>query len=724
MHLRFKVFAVPLLGPGAICYHKYMPNATRQTPDKLPLESIAGVGPRLAKVLLEMKIETVGDLLAHYPLRYLDLGTVKEIARVREGDEVTVVGLVKEAQLRRGYRGRMTILTVGVFDGTGYVEAVWFNQAYVADKLPIGTKVALSGRVTRKYGRLQLAAPFYDVIEEEQTGQGLNTGRIIPVHPATAKLSAARIRRLIKKALEQHLPLVEDNLPVEIVRRYGLVSGRQAVAEVHFPSSRDALQAARKRLVFEEFFWLELGLALRKQWLSGSAKGIAHQISGNLLNRFYKDLPWRLTPDQQRALKDIRSDMESERPMHRLLYGEVGSGKTVVAAAAAIMAIEGGRQAALMAPTEVLAEQHYLKLREPLENLGLKVFLALGRAKDAERRALKSLLAEGTADIVIGTHALIQDKVRFDRLGLVIIDEQHRFGVRQRLGLRSKGDNPDMLVLTATPIPRTLALTLYGDLDISTLMERPGGRSLEGHVKTRFLTEQQREQAYRLIKKEAAAGRRAYVICPLVDESDKLAVKSVLKEADRLANEVFVDLRVGLLHGRLPSEQKEMVMSAFRGGDIDILIATTVIEVGVDVPEATVILIEHAERFGLSQLHQLRGRVGRGQWPSICLLLGDLATPEARARIDAILTTADGFKLAEADLNIRGEGQLFGLRQSGLPDLKLAKLTKHIKALEAARREAFAVVAADQTLTTPQNRILKAELKRRFAGSFEWLMSG
>ncbi|MDP1808473.1 MAG: ATP-dependent DNA helicase RecG, partial [Actinomycetota bacterium] len=685
----------------------------------LPLEAVEGIGPKLAKVLADMGLVSVTDLLEHYPHRYLDLSTVKEIGHVREGDEVTVVGEVKDVQRRGARFGRTRVLNVTVFDGTGYISGVWFNQDWIEGKLPPGTTVAFSGRAVWRFNQLQIQNPFYDVLDEEQRGAGVHAGRIIPIHPATAKVSAARIRRLVRVALDRFLPEVKEVLPADLRDRYGLMTIDEALGQIHFPAGREALGAARKRLIFDEFFRLELGLALRKCYLADKATGISHKVSGRLLNNFYAALPWRLTADQQRALKDIKADMAAPRPMHRLLLGEVGSGKTVVAAAAMLMAVESGYQAALMAPTEVLAEQHYIKLREPLEALGLKVVLILGGQTAATRRGARAAVVAGDIDIVIGTHSLVQEKVDFARLGLVVIDEQHRFGVRQRLDLRAKGDSPDMLVLTATPIPRTLAMTLYGDLDISMLTERPGGRTVAGHVSTKYISEGRREQAYKLIRREVAAGRRAFIVCPLIDESDKLEVKSVLQEAEQLKNNVFSDLRVGLLHGRMPSVEKEAVMRSFRSGELEILIATTVIEVGIDVPEATVMLIEHAERFGLSQLHQLRGRVGRGEWKSYCLLTGNIKTDDAKARVKAIMEISDGFALAEADLAIRGEGQLFGLRQSGLPDLKLAKLTKHAKALETARREAFALIEADPMLAKPRHKALKSELRRRFAGNLE-----
>jgi ATP-dependent DNA helicase RecG len=692
--------------------------------EEISVEEIEGVGPKLAHILGEMGISSVYDLLHHYPHRYIDLATVKKVTEVIEGDEVTVVGRVVEISARSGRQRRVRILTAVVDDGTGWINAVWFNQNYIADRLRAGMTVALSGKVSRRFGGPQIQTPFYDILDEEREDQPVNTGRIIPVHPAGAKLSAARMRGLIAKALRQFGGAVAEPLPDELRSRYGLPLLPEALRLIHFPAGREALLSARKRFIFEEFFFLQLGLALRKHRLTDQTPGIGHQVDGRLLERFYADLPWRLTADQQLALEEIRRDMEAAVPMQRLLLGEVGSGKTVVAAAAILMAAESSRQAALMAPTEVLAEQHYIKLRQPLEDLGLGVCLLMGGQTAAQRNPAIARIAAGEVDVVIGTHALIQDKVDFADLGLAVIDEQHRFGVRQRLGLRAKGSTPDMLVLTATPIPRTLALTLYGDLDVSTLRERPGGRSVADHITTKYVIESRRQSAYALIRREVKAGRRAYIVCPLVDESDKVDAKSVMGEAEHLQRDVFPDLRVGLLHGRMSSAEKEQVMTAFRRGELEVLISTTVIEVGIDVPEATVILIEHAERFGLSQLHQLRGRVGRGEWASYCLLTGDLKTDDSRARVKALLKIQDGFKLAEADLEIRGEGEILGARQSGLPDLKLAKLTKHADALDKARREAFAIIEDDPRLERAEHRALRAELRRRFSGGIDWLMSG
>lgn len=687
----------------------------------MPIDSVPGIGPRTVSALSAMGIDTVDALLRHYPHRYLDLQTQKQLSRIKEGDEVTVVGTVKDTQTRLARSGRTNILTVTIFDGTGYLDAVWFNQNYIAGRVLPGKTVAFSGKANWRAGRLQMNGPLYDVLEEG--AQAHNTGRIIPMHPATAQVSAVRIRKLIKEALNRFASDAPETLPDSLLAKYRMPGLVEALWSIHFPSDRESLRGARKRLIFEELFYLQLGLASRKYWASGSVKGMSHVGKGELAGRFVSGLPWELTEDQGTAISEITADLQGERPMHRLLLGEVGSGKTVVAAAAMLTVVECDRQAVLMAPTEVLAEQHFFKLAGPLAELGLRVELLTGGRKAGEKRTAVAA-ASGVADVVIGTHSLIQDGVDFGRLGLVVIDEQHKFGVNQRLKLRGKGENPDLLVMTATPIPRTMALTLYGDLDVSVLKGRPGGRALGDQIKTVHLSEARRERAYELIRREARAGRRSYIICPLVDESDKLEAKAVLGEAERLREEIFPDLSVGILHGRLHRTEKEKVMSDFRDGGIDVLISTTVVEVGIDVPEATVIVIEHAERFGLSQLHQLRGRVGRGEAQSYCVLFGDLKTPDSRARIDAVVRVSDGFELAEADLEIRGEGQLFGERQSGLPDLKLAQLTKHMSALRAARKEAFTIIATDPELLRPEHDRLREEMGHRFADSLEWLRGG
>lgn len=682
------------------------------------LLALPGVGWQSLKELAKLGIKTVSDLLTYYPARYLDLSTICLVSQAQEGKEATFVGKIKQVEKRKSRKG-LTIFTAYLFDGSGYLEAVWFNQDYLAKTFTVGMEVAFSGKPQWRLGRWQLTNPAYDILEVG-TQEAVNTGRIVPIYRASSRFSTVRLRKLINKALKQCLPLPEI-LPPDILEKYKLLSLTEAIKQIHFPDSKEQLKAARVRLIFDEFFVLELGLALKKRHWQQNSQGITHHLDKAKVKAFLQALPFSLTGDQKQALADIEKDLKAKHPMHRLLLGEVGSGKTVVALAAVVMAISGGCQAALMAPTEILAEQHFVNITKG-PSFG-KVALLTGSLPEKQKEQLYQQIADGQIDLVVGTHALIQEKVKFKQLGLVIIDEQHRFGVQQRLALRFKGKQPDVLVMTATPIPRSLSLTLYGDLDVSELRERPGGRHLKESIKTVIIPESQREKAYALIRKEVQAGRQAYIICPLIDESDKLELKSVTQEAAHLTKKVFAGFNVGFLHGKLKPQEKEEIMTAFRQGKLNILIATTVIEVGVDVPNASVMLIEHADRFGLAQLHQLRGRVGRGPYRSWCLLFSGMANETSRKRLEAFAATEDGFALAEADLKLRGEGQLFGQRQSGLSDLKLASLTKHFKILQAACREAFSLVAsAQKRRQLKDNEALRALLKQKFSGQLDWLI--
>lgn len=684
------------------------------------LTALKGVGIFSLKELQKLDVNTAWDLLTHYPYRYLNLSTVMAIGQAREGLETTFIGEVKDVEKRKSRQG-LTIVTVVIFDGSGYLQGVWFNQDYLVKTFKAGLKVAFSGKPKWRFGCWQITTPAYDILDKESS-EAVNTGRLVPVYKATAKLSSVRLRRLINTALKQFLPLPET-LPESIRAKYKLLPFNEALQQIHFPDSKEQYKAARLRLIFDEFFILELGLAMKKKYYQLQQQGIAHQLNEEKIQAFIKSLPFTLTKDQQQAVADIKNDLQQKQPMHRLLLGEVGSGKTVVALIAMVMVASSGYQTALMAPTEILAEQHFLNLKKLLpKSLAAKRFALLTSSlTDKQKEEAYKRIKAGEVSIVVGTHALIQEKVNFKKLGLVIIDEQHRFGVQQRLALRFKGREPDVLVMTATPIPRSLSLTLYGDLDVSELRERPGGRGLKEMVTTKLISEEQRYKAYELIKKEIKAGGQAYIICPLVDESDKLALKSVTQEAAFLTKEVFADFKVGFLHGKLKTQEKEEIMVAFRQGKLDILIATTVIEVGVDVPNATVMLIEHADRFGLAQLHQLRGRVGRGAKRSWCLLFNGSQNNAAKKRLQAFVNSEDGFSLAEIDLQLRGEGQLFGERQTGLPDLKLAQLTKHFKVLTIARREAFKLVEQNQH---KNNQVLMFMLRQKFKGQLNWLMSG
>jgi ATP-dependent DNA helicase RecG len=705
----------------------------------ISVAEVKGLAGKRAVKLAEAGIASVADLLLHAPRRYVDRSRVLGVNELPLGEEVTAIGTITSVKLRR-VRGRLTIVDAALFDGDSYLFAVWFNQAFRARQLSEGAEVALSGKVERYRGRLQMSSPDVDVLD--RPGESLVTGRVVPVHPAVGGVPPGHLRRAIHNALRRSRPL-SDPLPPGTLDRLDLVPRDVAIGDVHFPETLDAAEAARRRLVFDELFRLEVALAMRKHRQIEDAKGISHEIGGALVQRFIDGLPYPLTRAQREVIDEIGSDLARAHPMHRLLQGEVGSGKTVVAVASLLAAVEGGYQGAVMAPTEVLAEQHYLNVRGLIDGAGLSpaydsglgmddlfagneggVRLALLTAnnatvnyRDASRAEVLEDIGRGAVDIVVGTHALIQEGVAFSGLGLAVVDEQHRFGVHQRISLRDKGGSmdPDLLIMTATPIPRTLSMTLYGDLDVSVIDEMPPGRS---PVATRWVRPGDQGVAYDLIRSEVASGRQAFVVCPLVEESDKVYAASATAEYERL-REVFTDLRLGLIHGQMRPREKEEVMAAVRAGDIDVLVATTVIEVGIDVPNATVMLIEDADRFGLSQLHQLRGRVGRGEHSATCVLVADPTTTEGERRIAAMVETTDGFRLAEEDLAIRGQGTVFGARQAGMADLKLADILTDFPTLVEARREAFALVDGDPQLIDHPD--LATEIRRLLGEDVEWL---
>lgn len=680
---------------------------------------IKGVGDTLRAYLGDLGIHTIEDLLYHFPRRYLDRSKLARIVDVREGETVTVVGKVVDVR-EFTTANRRRILNVGISDSSSVIFGVWFNQPYHAARLQAGTTVAFSGKTEFRYGKFQMVNPAYDILDESGDGsEAIHTGRIIPLHPASAQLSSARLRRLIWNALEA-LPEISDPLPPSILARYHLPGRAEALRAIHFPSGREPLVRARRRMIFEELMVIQTGLALFKRRRESELQGIAYPAPGQLIQEFTASLPFQLTQSQRRAFAEIAGDMHKPFPMNRLLQGEVGSGKTLVALLALLLAVQGGRQGALMAPTEVLAEQHYRTITGFLTGMpAVKVELLTGGARAASRKESLRRITGGEVDLVVGTHALIQEEVVFADLGLAVVDEQHRFGVRQRVMLKAKGEVPDVLIMTATPIPRTLSLTLYGDLEISTLTELPAGR---GEVITKALDADQRESAYALMEREMDRERQIFVVCPLVESSPRLEAKAAEAEA-RALRKRFAGRSVGLLHGQMRKEDKDNAMQDFRDHRTQLLVATTVIEVGIDIPNASVMLVENADRFGLSQLHQLRGRIGRGGHRSYAIFIFEGKTPESQARRKAIEQMRDGFRLAEADLEMRGEGQLFGARQSGLPDLRIAKLRRDMKILLAAREEAFRLVSADPQLRRPEHRLLREEVQSRFAGTgqLEWL---
>ena len=678
----------------------------------IPVAELKGVGEKKAEGLEIMGIRTVLDLLTHYPRRYLDRTRQTSIVEMKEHDEAMVLATVKRVQSRRT-RQRRAMVDVDVFDGSSYLHVVFFNQPWRAKQLSVGTQAVFFGKMERYKGRPQMTNPVVDLV-------GDRTGKIVPIYAQSEKAGLAtwELAGFIEEALARAGPMA-DPLPEEWRDRLDVVDRTWAFRAIHNPESMAAAQAARRRLVVDELLRLQLALVMRKRAIERESKGIRHVVDGELVRRFHDGLPFPLTGAQRRAIAEIAADLAGIHPMHRLLQGDVGSGKTLVAVTALLMAVQGGFQGAFMAPTEVLAEQHGLSVRHVLGRLTvpdegtltgdrpLRVELITNRTAAGERSRILGGLADGTVDLLIGTHALLEEKVAFRALGVSVIDEQHRFGVEQRAALRGKGDDPDVLVMTATPIPRTAAMTVYGDLDVTVLDEMPPGRS---PVVTHWARgELEMAEAYGRVESEVAAGRQAYVVCPLVEESEKVAAKAATVEFARLSGEVWPGLRLALLHGQMPSKEKEAVMASFRAGELDVLVATTVIEVGIDVPNATVMIIEDADRFGMAQLHQLRGRVGRGGDQSWCYLLGAAATPDAEERLSAIERSTDGFELAEVDLEIRGEGTVLGTRQKGQSDLKLASLRRDKEWVGRAREVAFAIVDADPTLATQD--VLREELR-------------
>jgi ATP-dependent DNA helicase RecG len=668
---------------------------------------VKGVGPARAEQLARLGLRTVEDLFYHQPHRYEDRSQLATIASLRPGLEQTTQGVVLALSEKRYGRHQFV---AALSDDTGVLQAIWFGQRYLRRVIHRGTRLIVHGKIERA-GVLQMLVEEHEVLtgDEDDT---LHTGRIVPMHPATEGLSPRVLRSIIARALDQYLDALPELLPPEIRKQYGLVSRREAVRSLHFPASTDEAVAARRRLAFDELLVLQLGVLMRKRAIHTVAKGIRYAQGDGLLARFVATLPYQLTAAQRRVLDEVTGDLYSPQPMNRLLQGDVGSGKTVVAAAALWLCVGGGYQGALMAPTEILAEQHYLTIRRLLEPLGVRFALVTGGAKRQDRDRIRGALAAGDVDVAVGTHALLEEGVGFKQLGLVVVDEQHKFGVMQRAELRQKGVHPDVLVMTATPIPRTLSMTLYGDLDVSVIDEMPPGR---GTIKTYVRGPDKRPEVYRWARQQVDSGHRAYVVCPLIEESDKLQAEAAIHLADRLRAESFAGVALGLLHGRMRPDEKDEVMEQFRTGAIRVLVATPVIEVGIDVAEATIMIVEDADRFGLAQLHQLRGRVGRGPQTSFCILLSSATTDAARIRLNTMDQTCDGFIIAQKDLELRGPGELMGTRQHGLPDLRIADLLVDAPVLQEAHQEAGHLLEDDPNLSRPEYDELRHEVRRRFA---------
>jgi ATP-dependent DNA helicase RecG len=692
-----------------------------------PVKYVKGVGPRIADLLAAKGIHTVGDLLYYLPFRYEDRLNPRGISELRPGEMATVVGEVRNSGLFRSRRMPIFQLTVG--QGRARLRCLWFNATYLEDKFKPGQMIALYGKVEedQRSRELQIMQPQFEILGDasgdgengagKKAAESLEIGRIVPIYESVGqgRLTPRWFRRAIRTALDNLTAELPEPLPAAVRARLGLISPRAAFWNVHWPEPGESFQdlqswrtPAHIRMIFDELFFVELGLELKRREQKAQA-GIAFALDDRVRAAIKKILPFHPTAAQKRVLKEIAADMERPYPMRRLLQGDVGSGKTIVGFEAAIIAIENGCQVALMAPTEILAQQHYFSARRILESAGYRIVLLTGSLEADRKREVRRHIAGGNAQLVIGTHALLEEKVEFAKLGLVIVDEQHRFGVMQRLKLMRKsaagGDDtrggaaasaaspaePDVLVMTATPIPRTLALTLYGDLDLSVLDELPPGRT---PIATHSVADDQSPRVWEFVRKQVTAGHQAYVVYPVIAENEESELKAAIKMFRELSGQVFAELKVGLLHGRLDSELKEQVMSMFQKGELQILVATTVIEVGVDVPNATVMVIEHAERFGLAQLHQLRGRIGRGAAKSHCILMtGGKVSEEAQRRLDAMVKTNDGFQIAELDLELRGPGEFFGTRQAGMPSFHVANIIRDAQLLEVAKREAAAVLA-------------------------------
>lgn len=676
-----------------------------------PVQYAKGVGPQRAALLKKLGVLTLQDLFHHYPRRYEDRAHIKNISEMIVGRQETVIGAVQKVSLQRFRRG-ISLVQVTAGDATGVVHCCWFNQPYMKDRFKPGDTLYW-------FGRLQLdrrKKPVFYNPEYEFAAEGeenIHMGRIVPVYPLTEGLAQRTLRSVLWQFLEQHGASAAEDLPASMLSRMGLPEKREALKHIHFPDNAAVWRAARERLAFEELLYFQLALAVRKASARKTPRGFSHQTRGEKLLAFLNGLPFKLTGAQERVINQIRHDMGSAFPMNRLVQGDVGSGKTVVGAAAAMMCLDSRRQTAFMAPTEILAEQHHRSLSQLLGGLGVRVGLLTGSLDGAKRRRLLSAVAGGIVDVLVGTHALIEEGVAFAGLGLVIIDEQHKFGVAQRERLREKGSRPDVLVMTATPIPRTLALTLYGDLDESVIDELPPGRQ---KIKTHWIKNDKLASAYQFLRKQVQQGRQAYIVYPLVEESEKVSSKAVLSMHRHLAEKIFPDLRVGLLYGKMPADQKEETMNAFAKGQIQVLVSSSVIEVGIDVPNATVMLVENAERFGLAQLHQLRGRIGRGRHASTFVLVSETKSEEGYQRLKILEESQDGFRIAEEDLKLRGPGEFFGVRQHGMPELKLASLVTDRKLLETACAEAQALLRRDKDLIHPENKALAETLHRRYQG--------
>ena len=709
-----------------------------------PLQYIKGVGPKRAEALANLGIHSIKDLFSYFPRGYLDRSQIVRITDLRmyveKGEPVTIFAEVYRQEARRTRRGNKLIFLLTVKDESGFLTCVWFEGfQWLKNAFENGEFLALSAiPILDKLNRPQFVHPQYDRLksaeeDEPDWGKLFNTGSIIPKYRSSAELEKVGLdsrgfRRIIRNAVDHHLSVVDETLSLEIMQRHDICDEKLALRCIHFPGNFQELEIARRRLKFEELFFLQLMLALRKRNVQQQLRRLTYNVESKLAHQLVHSLHFELTKAQRKVLREIVDDLKSPYPMNRLLQGDVGSGKTIVALCAALIAVENGLQVAFMAPTEILAEQHYQTLTEFLKGLSVNVRLLVGGQRKKLREDVLEDIRQGSAHIVVGTHALVEEKVEFMNLGLVIVDEQHRFGVMQRASLRSKGINPDVLIMTATPIPRTLAMTLYGDLEVSVIDEMPANRK---PIRTALRTDKQKVRVYEFVKGEIQHGRQAYIVFPLIEESEKVDLKAATKEYEHLQQNVFPEYKLGLLHGRMKSDAKEEVMQKFKKGEIHILVSTTVIEVGIDIPNASVMLIENAERFGLAQLHQLRGRVGRSADQSYCILIADYGwfdahvkgmdisnirdeKEHARTRLETMVQTVDGFKIAEVDLKLRGPGEFFGTQQSGVPELHIANLIDDSELVTQAHKEAFSLIKNDPYLRQKENESIKKHFEEEF----------
>lgn len=684
------------------------------------IQYLKGVGPRRAEQLARLSISTIYDLLYYLPKRYEDRRESVLVKNVQPEKNYIIKGMIKRHGIWKSKKG-MLIYEMVVNDGTGSVHAVWYNQPYLRKCFKIGEEIILYGKV-EKFKNLQITHPDYEILKKgEDLPDTMGMGRIVPIYPLTQDVTQKYLRSLVSKALEGNANLLKEVIPTYVRARCKLADVKFAINTIHFPSNFESLKMAERRLVFEEFFIFETALALIKKEREKHSAGVSHKVEEGLFDNFKNMLPFELTKEQVEAIKSIEKDMKSAMPMNRLLEGEVGSGKTVVAMYALLLTIKNNFQGAVMVPTEILAQQHHLTLGEFFAPLGINVQLLIGSMTSGEKAAIRKELKEGTANIIVGTHSLIQEDIFFDNLGLLVIDEQHKFGVSQRALLKKKNMKADVLIMTATPIPRTLALTVYGDLDVSEMRDLPAGRE---PISTYWVEDDRKDKVYKFVKEEVLNGRQAYIVCARIEETGKNDLASAKGVYEHLSKEVFPEFKSALIHGRMKPAEKDKVMKDFKKNKVNILVSTTVVEVGIDIPNAAVMVIEDADRFGLAQLHQLRGRIGRGSHKSYCILMSNPSNDEAKKRLEAFERIESGFELAEEDFSIRGPGQILGTKQHGLPEIRFGNIIEDKAMLELARKEAFELVDNDLGLKDERNRNLREAILERYKGKTEFLKVG